>query len=448
VSRIQDALRRAEAIGRRRNQEPEGVRRRHRVLCVASNKGGVGKTTIATNLAVAIRALREDLPILVLAVDDQASIDRIFAFERCRAERTTATVLRSGCLRPAVRPGRHGVHYVPTSPDVSELKCELDDPFVLQHILLGADWPGLVIIDTKSDLEILTQNAIAASDLTLVPVVDQASLIEAGRVYELLERWQVPSPSERARLLLSMVDRRVEFRGERAGSVPLPLVAEIRRRGHPLCETYLSRSPEVEALSANPEGLVQPVVHAAGSSQTAAQLRQLAQEVLENLFPEGLPAARGAEEPPLVLLEGLTPQAADALPCAPLRVEKFPFRIGRADAAVTNDLSIIDQVPWQVSRSHLALVESGGRVGVVDTGSRLGGYIDGKHFGGASGSAGPFFFQGHESRLVIGSRSSPFRFRVEVRGARDAAVHPRSRARHEWLRPVMERLQVVASLVL
>ena len=52
-----------------------------RVVTVASNKGGVGKTTIATNLAVYLRALREELPILVLGLDDQDVIQRMFALD-------------------------------------------------------------------------------------------------------------------------------------------------------------------------------------------------------------------------------------------------------------------------------------------------------------------------------------------------------------------------------
>ena len=57
---------------------------------------------------------------------------------------------------------------------MSELKRRIDDPFRLQRVLLQTGWKGLIVIDTKSDLEILTQNAIAASDLALVVVADSS----------------------------------------------------------------------------------------------------------------------------------------------------------------------------------------------------------------------------------------------------------------------------------
>ena len=52
---------------------------RVRALAVACNKGGVGKTTLATNLAIYLRALREDLPVAVVSLDDQRTVDRMFA---------------------------------------------------------------------------------------------------------------------------------------------------------------------------------------------------------------------------------------------------------------------------------------------------------------------------------------------------------------------------------
>jgi cellulose biosynthesis protein BcsQ len=136
-------------------------------LTVTSNKGGVGKTTVATNLAVYFKALRPDLPM-----------------ETPRETMTSA--LRAGNFAPAVQLGQYGIHYVPTASDICEVKSEIRDPFHLQTVLHRTDWHGLIIIDTKSDLEILTRNAIAASDLAAVIVTDHSSLVEAKKIFDLV----------------------------------------------------------------------------------------------------------------------------------------------------------------------------------------------------------------------------------------------------------------------
>jgi CRP-like cAMP-binding protein len=128
---------------------------------------------------------------------------------------------------------------------------------------------------------------------------------------------------------------------------------------------------------------------------------------------------------PSLTLEGITPQAAAALPLTPFEITQFPFRIGRQspDPLVYNDLMLPDSVPLQISRHHLALIAHEGRVGVVDRGSTLGSWVDGQQLGGPSGFSGPLFFTGSEGILVLGSRDSPFRYRVSLRteDLRDAA---------------------------
>ncbi len=105
------------------------------VLTVTSNKGGVGKTTVATNLAVYFRALRPDLPILILGFDDQAMIDRMFALGPETPRETVTSALRAGNFAPAVQLGQYGVHYVPTASDFCEVKREIHNPFLLQTVL-------------------------------------------------------------------------------------------------------------------------------------------------------------------------------------------------------------------------------------------------------------------------------------------------------------------------
>ena len=304
MSRFLDAIR--EAAGDRR--EAAGARpgpivdprppdrgndtRPYQVLTVTSNKGGVGKTTVATNLAVYLRAMQEDLPILILGFDEQPSIDRMFALAPDASDQTMTSAMRRGDLASAVQLGQYGIHFVPTGPDIFELKGEIGNPFHLRTLLDRIGWHGLVIIDTKSDLEVLTQNAIEASDLALVLVTDHASLVEAQKVFNFLD--ELERPWDRARILISLVDLRVKYRqGEKQDILAL-LVAEIRRRRYPLFESFLSRSPKIETLHTNPEQRLLSILHGARSSIVHKQMYHLAHEVSTELerIAQPVPSSR------------------------------------------------------------------------------------------------------------------------------------------------------------
>jgi cellulose biosynthesis protein BcsQ len=250
------------------------------VVTVASNKGGVGKTTLAVNLAVLARASDPTRPVLLIGLDDQNLIDRMFGETEPRAQ-GVAEALRSGNLASFIRPGRHGIHYVPTSPAIVELKSEIAHPRLLRAAIERSGFRGLVLVDTKSDLEILTQNAIWASDLTLVPVSDETSLLEAEKVFHLLDGFG--RARERARIVLSLVDLRIKYRGSEHGDVLAFLLAQIRKRGLPLFETFISRSPRIEALHTNTDGRPFPVIEQARDSLVAGQLLHLTEDVLRAL---------------------------------------------------------------------------------------------------------------------------------------------------------------------
>jgi len=261
-----------------------------RVIAVASNKGGVGKTTLAVNLAVLARASDPTQPVLLIGLDDQNLIDRMFGSGEPSAP-NIAEALRSGDLASAIRPGRHGIHYVPTSPGIAELKTEIAHEKVLRHALERSGFSGLVLVDTKSDLEILTQNALWASDLALLPVSDETSLLEAEKVFRLLDGFG--RPRERARIVLSLVDLRIKYRNEEHGDVLALLLAKIRARGLPLFETFLSRSPRIEALHTNAGGRPIPVLEQARGSLVCGQLLHLLEDVLRALpAPDPVAEAR------------------------------------------------------------------------------------------------------------------------------------------------------------
>lgn len=253
--------------------------RRIRVLTVSSNKGGVGKTTVAANLAIYFRALREDLPVLIVGLDDQGTLDRMF---RLRAPEPGEGNLKHAFAERSfdrvIQLGQYGVHFVPSPPDLISLKARAEDPRTLERILARTDFEGIVIFDTKSDLEALTQNALRAADRVLVPVSDWASLEEASKLFALLAH---DRRKDRARVLLTLADARTRV-DDRGHDLRLRLETEIDRRGFSRCNAWLSRSPRVEALNSG-RGEPLSILHHAQGTNVHRQMRALAEEVLVEL---------------------------------------------------------------------------------------------------------------------------------------------------------------------
>ena len=269
---------------------------RKMVVAVASNKGGVGKTFVSTNLAVYLRALYEDLPVTLIGLDDQIGIDRLLAggppdpetpnLKHAFAERN---------LDRALRLGEFGIHYIPSPPDVGALKTRARDVRILRRMIDASEQSGVFILDCKSDLEALTRSAIVAADLVILPVADQASLDEAGKIFDWLERdGGVPG---RGQVLLTLVDRRTRIDANGRDLFDR-LVDEVDARSWPRFTTHLSRSPRVEALQSG-SGRPRPVLLDGRSTAVHRQLRELVEEVAKRLDLGTLAGAEPAARAPV-----------------------------------------------------------------------------------------------------------------------------------------------------
>jgi hypothetical protein len=138
--------------------------------------------------------------------------------------------------------------------------------------------------------------------------------------------------------------------------------------------------------------------------------------------PATLPAADPTDPPPArrVVLYPLTRRAAGTLPEDGLLLNKFPMRIGRvaspdeSEGFQLNDLWLIDEKPYQVSRTHCA-IELGprGNVVVSDRGSNLGMLVNDTPVGGRAAARTAVLHPG-QNVLVLGTRMSPYQFRVTV----------------------------------
>jgi cellulose biosynthesis protein BcsQ len=397
-----------------------------RVVSVVNSKGGVGKTTLANNLAVYLRTVDSSVPVLVIGLDDQTGTDDMFALDDAANADTTFTALQRGTFETAIRLGRYGVYYVPSSPRTVELGRQKLEPALLANALRRAAFQGIVILDTPSDFGRLTHSAVVASDLCIVPVADQASLDSAKGVFDLLA--SLRRPRSHARVVLSMLDLRIKYKAAVCEDVLGLLFAAARQLDYPLFQSFIARSPRVQALATNPHGTTLSILNEADRTNVHHQMGELADELLEALDgssagdfttqeSEEIEPLSEVFEGPLAWLRPRTSEAAAALAKDGRQIQcvrDFPFFIGRQDPGVLNDLVVPDSKPWQVSRRHAHLIRREDRIGVMDLGSTLGTWVNGRQLGGPTLDPGPVFFGPNGGELILGKRESPYVFDVVV----------------------------------
>src|SRR5580692_7199036 len=150
-----------------------------RVLAVANQKGGVGKTTTAINLGTALAAIGED--VLIIDLDPQGNASTGLGIDRRSRNHSTYDVLTGeAALRDAiVATAVPRLHLAPSTLDLSGLELEIgqarDRAYRLRNALVPLNTVGgtrysYVLVDCPPSLNLLTVNAMAAANAILVPL--------------------------------------------------------------------------------------------------------------------------------------------------------------------------------------------------------------------------------------------------------------------------------------
>jgi cellulose biosynthesis protein BcsQ len=244
------------------------------VVAVASEKGGVGKTTIATNLAVYLKALEEDLPVTIASFDNHFSVDNMFAIGRQKGESVAGLFTEQPAAELALL-GEYGVQFLASE---RQLNAPADpDPGLLRRRLSTSGLTGVLIIDTRPILDYFTRSALQAADLVLAPVKDRASLVNAASIRKAIG--VVADGADRLWLVPSLIDGRLKLKGE-IGMRDF-LVFSGQERGYQMVDTFISKSPKVEGLASGFSSRIHPVLTHARTTAVHRQMRDLANFVLQ-----------------------------------------------------------------------------------------------------------------------------------------------------------------------
>jgi chromosome partitioning protein len=245
------------------------VSRSPRVLAIANQKGGVGKTTTAINLGTALAAVGQRT--LLLDIDPQGNASTGLGVPKTARNSTMYDVLiaeqpLSGAIVKSTVPG---LDLAPADADLSGVEIELGQQARRSYRLrdaiaaLGAHGQAYdyVLIDCPPSLNLLTVNAMTAADAVLVPLQCEFFALEGlsqlMRTVELV-RGSLNPKLEIQGVVLTMYDRR--------NSLSLHVEQDVRAHfGEKVYQTVIPRNVRVSEAPSFGKPVLVYDLHCAGS---------------------------------------------------------------------------------------------------------------------------------------------------------------------------------------
>lgn len=240
------------------------------VIAIANQKGGVGKTTTAINLAAAFA--RRGKRVLLLDLDPQANSSISF-LDLDVVNRSAYELLMDGAgggLDYIYQTGIKGLDIIPARINLAKLESKLvgdfDAPFRLKDrldsLLAGYD---LMVIDTPPTLGLITVNALVAATHVLIPIQSSYFALEGtDDLLETIEKVKArPNPNLQVLgVLVTLHDKRTTLARE--------VHEQIRKVfGAKMFDTVITKSVRLEESPAYKESIFTFAPHSSGANEYA-----------------------------------------------------------------------------------------------------------------------------------------------------------------------------------
>jgi chromosome partitioning protein len=255
-----------------------------KIVAIANQKGGVGKTTTAVNLGAALAEIGHR--ILIVDLDPQANATSSFGLQAVEQTSLYEPLIGDASITERIFPTeREGLFIVPSDLDLAGAEVEIARmPNHLTRLAetlqpLHADETfDFVLLDCPPSLGILMSNALAAADELLTPIQCEYFALEGlVKIVRLIEQVRDSGANKRLQLggiVMTMFDSRTNLSEQ--------VVAEVRQHfGERVYETVIPRSVR---LSEAPS-FGKSILEYAPSGAAAEAYRALAREFIQRHAP-------------------------------------------------------------------------------------------------------------------------------------------------------------------